>query len=157
LWRGRYASTICLSRRKAKKYAPVQLARNADSGLEGSTWGTGQANMPREEVLAMTAVRLFATPVDLEEMGRRMTAAMAAADMDLMDLITATRINESLLRRYLKGATEPGARRVALIAKALGVNADWLLQITDNPEPVPDKWDEKTERRANPPASGGAP
>jgi transcriptional regulator with XRE-family HTH domain len=112
--------------------------------------------MPREEVLAMTAVRLFATPVDLEEMGRRMSAAMEAADMDLMDLITATRINESLLRRYLKGATEPGARRVALIAKALGVNADWLLQITDNPEPVPDKWDEKTERRATPP-SGGAP
>jgi transcriptional regulator with XRE-family HTH domain len=135
---------------------PSELDRNAGSGLEGSTTGTSQAKMPREEVLAMTAVRLFATPVDLEEMGRRMTAAMAAAEMDLMDLITATRINESLLRRYLKGATEPGARRVALIAKALGVNADWLLQNTDNPEPVPAQWDKKTERRATPP-SGGAP
>jgi transcriptional regulator with XRE-family HTH domain len=114
--------------------------------------------MPREEVLAMTAVRLFASHVDLEEMGRRMWAAMDAAGMDLMDLITETRINESLLRRYLGGRTEPGARRVALIAKALKVNADWLLQNTDNPDPVPDAWKPgDPERRSNPPTSGGTP
>jgi transcriptional regulator with XRE-family HTH domain len=105
----------------------------------------------------MTAVRLFASHVDLEEMGRRMWAAMDAAGMDLMDLITETRINESLLRRYLGGRTEPGARRVALIAKALKVNADWLLQNTDNPDPVPDAWNGETERRSNPPTSGGTP
>jgi transcriptional regulator with XRE-family HTH domain len=135
----------------------LDLDEIADPGLEGSTWGTGQANNAREEVLAMASPRLFAARVDLEEMGRRMTAAMEAADMDLMDVITETRINESLLRRYLGGKTEPGARRIALIAKALKVNADWLLQNTENPEPVPDEWDGKTDRRATPPASGGAP
>lgn len=107
----------------------------------------------------MSTTNLFDAAVDLEEMGRRMTGALEASGLSVSQLSFRTEIQESSLRRYLKGETEPGATRLAKIAKILGVNADWLLQNTDNPAPVPDVWiDGKSpERRANPPASGGAP
>ena len=107
----------------------------------------------------MSPTNLFDVAVDLEEMGRRMESARETAGLTVSQLSFRTEIGETLVRRYLRGETEPGATRLAKIAKVLGVNADWLLQNTDNPQPVPDVWIEgkSPERRANPPASGGAP
>lgn len=107
----------------------------------------------------MSTTNLFDAAVDLEEMGRRMTGALEASGLSVSQLSFRTEIQESSLRRYLKGETEPGATRLAKIAKILGVNADWLLQNTDNPAPVPDVWiDGKSpERRANPPRGGASP
>lgn len=107
----------------------------------------------------MSPTNLFDAAVDLEEMGRRMERAREDAGMSVSQLSFRTEIGETLVRRYLKGETEPGATRLAKISRVLGVNADWLLQNTDNPAPVPDVWvkGKSPERRASPPASGGAP
>ncbi len=115
--------------------------------------------MPAEKDLAMGAANLFDVAVDLEEMGRRMDAAREQAGLTVFELAVKTVIGESLLRRYLRGDTEPGAKRLARIAKELGVSSDWLLQNTDNPQPAGDVWKKgkSPERRANPPTSGGAP
>ena len=112
--------------------------------------------MPGKEI-AVSPTNLFDVAVDLEEMGRRMESARETAGLTVSQLSFRTEIGETLVRRYLRGETEPGATRLARIAKVLAVNADWLLQNTDNPQPVSDLWDGKSERRANPPASGGAP
>ena len=114
-----------------------------------------RTKMSGEKGLAMGVVNLFAVHVDLEEMGRRIDKARIDAGMSVFELAVATVIGESLLRRYLKGETEPGARRLARIAEVLDVSADWLIQNSENPRR--DNWDGKTERRASPPASGGAP
>jgi transcriptional regulator with XRE-family HTH domain len=106
----------------------------------------------------MATRNLLDVPVDLAEMGRRIDLARKNAGLSVAKLSYATEIDAGLLRRYMRGATEPGAVRLAKIADALGVNSDWLLQNTENPLPVPDRWDGQTERRSSPPpASGGAP
>jgi transcriptional regulator with XRE-family HTH domain len=106
----------------------------------------------------MATRNLLDVPVDLAEMGRRIDLARKNAGLSVAKLSYATEIDAGLLRRYMRGATEPGAVRLAKIADALGVNSDWLLQNTENPNPVPDLWkDGDPDRRANPPGSGGSP
>jgi transcriptional regulator with XRE-family HTH domain len=99
---------------------------------------------------------LLDSPVDLEEMARRLELARERAGLTVSQLSFRSEVDVTLLRKYLAGRTEPGATRLARIAKALNVSADWLLQTTDDPA-VTEPWDGKTERRANPPISGGAP
>jgi transcriptional regulator with XRE-family HTH domain len=107
----------------------------------------------------MALANLLDVAVDLAEMGRRIDQARKTAGYSISKLSYATEIDAGLLRRYIRGATEPGAPRLAKIAAALNVNSDWLLQNTENPSPIPVRWDGTTERRSNPqpPASGGAP
>jgi transcriptional regulator with XRE-family HTH domain len=112
--------------------------------------------MPGEKEIAMGGATMFAVGVDLEEMGRRMDKARADAGMSVFQLVVAAEINETQIRKYLKGQTEPGATKLARIAEVLGVSADWLLQNTDNPGPASGRWDGRTERRASPPTSGGS-
>jgi transcriptional regulator with XRE-family HTH domain len=103
---------------------------------------------------------MFAVDVDLEEMGRRMDRARERAGMSIFDLVVASAINETQIRKYLKGQTEPGATKLARISEVLGVSADYLLQNTDDPSPAPGSWEHgDPDRRSNPkpPTSGGAP
>lgn len=99
---------------------------------------------------------MFDASVDLEEMGRRLDRARQDAGMSIFDLVVATKINETQVRKYLKGTTEPGATKVARLAEVLGVSADWILQTTDNPAPAGEVWVEgKTpDRRASSPNAG---
>jgi transcriptional regulator with XRE-family HTH domain len=116
------------------------------------------AKMPGEKGVAMGGTRMFAVHVDLEEMGRRIDKARADAGMSVFQLVVASEINETQIRKYLKGQTEPGATKLARLAEVLGVSADWLLQNTDDPSPAPGSWGPgDPDRRANPPTSGGSP
>jgi transcriptional regulator with XRE-family HTH domain len=136
----------------------VRNLTNAEpEGLERSRGGTRRPRLSGRKGLAMGEANLLGMDVDMEEMGRRLTQARLDAGMTVFELAIATTINESLLRRYLSGKTEPGAKRLARLAEVLQVSADWILQNTDNPAPAPVRWDGMTERRSNPPTGGGAP
>jgi hypothetical protein len=136
----------------------VRNLTNAEArGLGRSRGGTRPPRLSGRKGLAMGEANLLGVDVDLEEMGRRLTRARHEAGMTVFELAIATTINESLLRRYLSGKTEPGAKRLARLAEVLQVSADWLIQNTDNPAPAPVRWDGMTERRSNPPTGGGAP
>jgi transcriptional regulator with XRE-family HTH domain len=142
--------------------ADSDTVRNlTNAGAEGLGRSRGGTRPPRwsgRKGLAMGEANLLGVDVDLEEMGRRLTQARHEAGMTVFELAIATTINESLLRRYLSGKTEPGAKRLARLAEVLQVSADWLIQNTDNPAPAPDVWKPgDPERRANPPTGGGAP
>lgn len=131
-----------------KTYESVVTGRK-DPGIVGPK-KTGEAE------LEMGQATMFDVRVDLEEMGRRLEMAREKTGLSVQGLSFETKIGESLLRRYLRGETEPGASRLAKLADKLGVSSDWLIQNTDDPNPVT-RWDGKTERRASPPISGGAP
>jgi hypothetical protein len=133
------------------------LTNAGAGGLGRSGGGTRPPRLSGRKGLAMGEANLLGVDVDLEEMGRRLTRARHEAGMTVFELAIATTINESLLRRYLSGKTEPGAKRLARLAEVLQVSADWLIQNTDNPAPAPVRWDGMTERRSNPPTGGGAP
>jgi hypothetical protein len=111
------------------------------------------------EGIVMVTGNLLDVRVDLEEMGRRIDRAREDAGLTVSQLSFRSEVNESLLRKYLHGENEPGAAKIARIARALDVNADWLLQNTDNPAPVPDVWvpGKTPERRASSPGGGGPP
>lgn len=134
---------------------PAKIAET--DGSWSSHTGTRRARMRGEKRVVMGEATMFAVGVDLAEMGRRMDRARTDAGLSIFEMVVATEINETLIRKYLKGQTEPGATKIARIAEVLGVSADWLLQNTDNPAPQTKPWDGKTERRSNPPNAGGAP
>lgn len=143
-------SNLCVAAIPAK-IAEVRVSATGAKGIR-------RARMPGEKRVAMGAASMFDVDVDLKEMGRRMDQARIDAGMSIFEVVVATEINETLVRKYLKGQTEPGATKVARIAEVLGVSADWLLQNTDNPKPAESPWKPgDPERRATPPASGGAP
>jgi transcriptional regulator with XRE-family HTH domain len=141
---------------REKTLATIIPARIAETDVSGSCGrASAMTKMPGEKEIAMEGATMFAATVDLEEMGRRMDRARAEAGMSVFQLVVAAEINETQIRKYLKGQTEPGATKLARIAEVLGVSADWLLQNTDDPSPK-GKWDGQTERRSNPPTSGGS-
>jgi hypothetical protein len=111
------------------------------------------------EGVGMATANLLYGAVDLGEMGRRIDRAREDAGLTVSQLSFRSEVNESLLRKYLKGENEPGAAKLGRIARALDVNADWLLQNTDNPAPVLDVWvpGETPDRRASSPSGGGGP
>jgi hypothetical protein len=111
------------------------------------------------EGVGMATANLLYGAVDLEEMGRRIDRAREDAGLTVSQLSFRSEVNESLLRKYLKGENEPGAAKLGRIARALDVNADWLLQNTDNPAPVLDVWvpGKTADRRASSPGGGGPP
>lgn len=90
---------------------------------------------------AREAAEAEAQAAFLAEFGRRMRAAMDAADLNESRLSFASQIHETLLRRWLKGTTNPTATRLVRLADALGVSADYLLgrteQMTATSSPAP--------------------
>ena len=107
----------------------------------------------------MPTTNLLDVAVDLEEMGRRIDRAREQAGLTVSKLSFATEIDDGMIRRYIRGETEPGATKLARLAEVLNVNTDWLLQNTENPAPVPDVWvpGKSVERRASSPTGGGGP
>jgi hypothetical protein len=122
-------------------------------------WYRHDENERMGEGVGMATANLLYGAVDLEEMGRRIDRAREDAGLTVSQLSFRSEVNESLLRKYLKGENEPGAAKLGRIARALDVNADWLLQNTDNPAPVPDVWvpGKTADRRASSPGGGGPP
>lgn len=65
---------------------------------------------------------------------RRLRMALAARDMTSADLMRATALGAGQISNYLNGYQEPGATRIAQMAQALDVSADFLLGLTDKME-----------------------
>jgi transcriptional regulator with XRE-family HTH domain len=70
----------------------------------------------------------------------RLTEAMARAGMSQSALARAVGVDRSTISQILATATDrlPGAGLAADCAAALQISADWLLGLTDRPEPVAD-------------------
>ena len=107
----------------ARTYDVPALVRHGvhpdDPGMDTQT--------PREAAEA-EAKRAF-----LAEFGQRVKEAMGERDLNESRLSFATQIHETLLRRWIKGTTNPTAYGLAKLAPALGVSVDYLLGLTDEP------------------------
>lgn len=57
----------------------------------------------------------------------RLRTARERAGLSLRELEVRSGIHYQSLHRYEAGLVEPSAGKVALLARALGVSADWLL------------------------------
>lgn len=71
----------------------------------------------------------------LEILPRRLRIAMLARDMTSADIMRATKLGDGQISNYLNGHQEPGATRIAQLADALDVSADFLLGISDQLKP----------------------
>ena len=70
----------------------------------------------------------------LEILPRRLRIAMATRGMTSADLMRASGLGCGQISEYLNGHREPGALRIAILAKTLSVSADFLLGLTDKIE-----------------------
>lgn len=75
-----------------------------------------------------------------ERFRQRLEQAMQRQSMSQSALAKATGVDRSTISQLLKGdgARLPNAQVVGECASALGVSADWLLSLTDNPENAAD-------------------
>lgn len=65
----------------------------------------------------------------------RLQKALNARNMKPIDLANRTGLSESTISQYRSGYTEPKARRLSLIADALGVSPTWLMGLAVPMEP----------------------
>lgn len=71
----------------------------------------------------MTGVKREGVPV----FGERMRQAMEERGISAGMLAIKTGMRVESIRRYRRGQTQPEARSLGLLAKGLGVSADWLI------------------------------
>ena len=71
-----------------------------------------------------------------ERFRQRLDQAMGTSGINQSALARMTGVDRSTISQLLKdkGARLPNAQVVGECASALGVSADWLLSLTDNPE-----------------------
>ena len=67
-------------------------------------------------------------------LARRLRMAMACRNMTSADIMRRTKLGNGQISNYLNGYQEPGATRLAQLARALDVSADFLLGLTDKLE-----------------------
>lgn len=70
----------------------------------------------------------------IDTLGTRLTQAMSWRGMNGDDLARASGVHKSLISRYKKNQKEPRDDRVEAMAKALGVNPQWLRGYDVPPE-----------------------
>ena len=70
-------------------------------------------------------------------LGIRLTQAMSWRGMNGDDLARASGVHKSLISRYKKNDKEPRDDNVEAMAKALGVNQQWLRGYDVPPEDIP--------------------
>lgn len=73
-----------------------------------------------------------------EQFRLRLAEAMKRSSMSQSALARATRVDRSTISQLLNQDQPrlPGGQLVAEAASALGVSADWLLALSDRPEPA---------------------
>ena len=72
----------------------------------------------------------------LAEMGRRIKGAIVDLGLTETKFCWRAEMHETLLRRWIKGQTNPTATHLANVARHLDVSVDYLLQLTDDPTPA---------------------
>lgn len=70
-----------------------------------------------------------------EEFKVRLQKALNARNMKPIDLANRTGLSESLISQYRSGYSKPKARRLMLIADALGVSPSWLMGLAVSMDP----------------------
>lgn len=65
----------------------------------------------------------------------KLNEALALKDMKPADLSRLSGIDSGQLSKYLTGKRRPQIDAIISLAQALGVSADFLLGMSDNPEP----------------------
>jgi transcriptional regulator with XRE-family HTH domain len=66
--------------------------------------------------------------------GERLADAIAASPMTQGQIAASANVGAELLSRWKRLKTAPGSATVAVVAAALGVNADWLASGVGDPE-----------------------
>lgn len=64
-------------------------------------------------------------------LGKRIKQAMQLKHMKQYELAEKTYITQTTISRYITGERTPDAINLKAICEALGVSADWLLEIKD--------------------------
>lgn len=81
----------------------------------------------------------------------RLVLAIQASRMTAkeLDRLTNGEINESNLRRWMKGKGQPEVKNLLKLCEHLRVSSDWLIGLVESEDPVPPPapWDGVTERR----------
>jgi len=68
--------------------------------------------------------------------GARLTAAMSAKNIKVVDFAAAVYVGERTIYRWRGDHVWPPLDAVPFICKTLGVSADWLLGVSDTGGPV---------------------
>lgn len=63
----------------------------------------------------------------IDTFANRLNEALNVANIKQVDLANKTKIDKSLINKYLKGIAEAGNDNLPLLAQVLGVNEVWLM------------------------------
>ena len=64
---------------------------------------------------------------EIKEIGRRLRQAIESSGQTIADVSRTSGIPQGTVQRYLNGTMEPGAIRLASLARAARCTSDWLL------------------------------
>ena len=68
--------------------------------------------------------------------GQKLTMARKSLGITQLDLAQKLGMTQGRLSLYERGKREPDVEAIRLLAEALGVRADWLIGLTENPQEV---------------------
>ncbi len=71
--------------------------------------------------------------------GERITELRKAHGMNQIEMAEQLGLSQNQVSRYETGATNPNPQTLAKIAKLLNTTSDYLLGLTDSPEPLPSR------------------
>lgn len=77
-----------------------------------------------------------------QKIGQRINSALASNNMKQKDLAKILGVTDNTISYYCSGTRTPKVDQLALIAQAMNVTTDYLLGLTDDPNPVPSVIDE---------------
>ncbi len=71
----------------------------------------------------------------------RLKIALNERHMKQIDLVNRTKLDKTLVSKYMAGSSEPKQDKLELLAAALGVNEVWLMGYNVSKEPIDDQFE----------------